>query len=324
MRENAPSATANLVAKNLLLVAATPPYDRFVPTEAAHLTGLLVEEFSRGGSAFVRRSTRRWFQSLSRTLERFTIPGLALHQALRKRYIERAVRESLAEGFNQVVIVGGGLDSLALRLCAEFPEVNFIELDHPATQRVKQSVTVRKRLVSSNLRLLPVDFTKQVLAEALHSCVDYRAGERTVFISEGVLMYLDACEVDEIFKCVQNQPCVSNRFIFTFMERDAEGRAGFRRSTWIARLWLSVKGEPFRWGLKPEEALSFLRARGFVLKDMATARYFKDMYLREHDLQDAALAEGEHVCVCESLARRRGPDSRESLSTRIEPGFFIL
>ena len=53
---------------------------------------------------------------------------------LRKRLIEEVVRASLTEGVEQVVIIGAGFDTLALRLCAGFPRTNFIEIDHPATQ----------------------------------------------------------------------------------------------------------------------------------------------------------------------------------------------
>lgn len=296
-----PSATANVVAKNVLLVANTPGYSWLVPEDAARLSGWLVADFSARGGAFVRRSTRRWFQIVRRVYERLTIPGLALHQALRKQYIERAVRSALAEGFEQVVILGGGLDSLAVRLHAEFPAVSFIELDHPATQRVKLRTLVRRQLVRHNLKLLPVDFRNESLAEALHNCRDYSAEKRTVFISEGVLMYLSAREVDSVFDSVRQGAKTESRFIFTFMERDEKGRASFRSSTQLVRLWLSLKGEPFRWGLKREELESFLRARGFTLKDLATHATFREIYLRERGLEDALLAEGECVCVSSSL-----------------------
>jgi methyltransferase (TIGR00027 family) len=302
MRENAPSATANVVARNVLLVANTPGYRGLVPEDAARLSGWLVADFSAPGRSFVRRSTRRWFQIVQGVYERLTIPGLALHQALRKQYIERMVRAALREGFEQVIILGGGLDSLAVRLHAEFPACSFIELDHPATQRVKLRTLVRRQLVRHNLKLLPVDFANECLEEALEHCPDYRAERRTVFISEGVLMYLEASEVERIFDFVRRQSKTERRFVFTFMEPDATGRPGFRRSTWLVRLWLNLKGEPFKWGLKREELESFLRARGFVLKGLATHATFRETYLRGHGLEDALLAEGENVCVASSFS----------------------
>lgn len=173
MKDNTPSATAIVVAKNVALIAATPSLAHLVPPAASELTGLLINAYRRRGGAFLRMAQHRWFQFLFQCYERCTIPGLALHQALRKLHIERIVRESLAEGFKQVVILGGGLDTLALRLHKEFPLVNFFELDHPDTQRVKGEVTERRQLAGSNLRLIPVDLAVQPLEGFLAANSDY-------------------------------------------------------------------------------------------------------------------------------------------------------
>lgn len=300
MKIDEPSATANIVAKNVLLVAGRRELSELVPCEAARLSGLFVAEFSTGGEAFVRRSGKRWFQLLQRIYERLTIPGLALHQVLRKRYIERVVRESLSEGFDQLLILGGGLDSLALRLHREFPAVNFFELDHPATQRVKRRAIERRRLARGNLRLVSIDFTKQSLEEALGACPEYVAEKRTLFLAEGVLMYLEAREVGSLLAFARGQSSAPHRFVFTFMETNGKGRASFRRSTWLARLWLRLRGEPFKWGLREREMESFLRVRGFVLKEMATSATLREIYLRAQRLDDEMLAEGENVCVCDA------------------------
>ncbi|MBD0371426.1 MAG: SAM-dependent methyltransferase [Pyrinomonadaceae bacterium] len=301
MKENEPSATADVVARNIVLISNTPALACLVPQDARLLSGWLVADSSGKGHSFVRRSGKRWFQMVRRIQEHLTIPGLALHQALRKRYIERAVRLSLSEGFEQVVVLGGGLDSLAVRLHREFPTANFIELDHPATQSVKLGSLTRRRLVGRNLSFLPVDFARQSLEERIKSCDAYQAERKTIFLAEGVLMYLAASEVESIFDFVRRQPCAQKRFVFTFMELDAKGRAGFRRSTRLVRLWLRMKGEPFKWGMRAGETENFLARRGFVLKDMATSRSFKEIYLREHGIEDELLAEGENVCVSDAI-----------------------
>jgi methyltransferase (TIGR00027 family) len=298
MKDNTPSATALVVARNIALVAANPRLAHLVPPAAAELTGLLIEAYCRRGGAFLRRARRPWFQFLFRCYERCTIPGLALHQALRKRHIERLVRAGLAEGFEQVVILGGGLDTLALRLHREFPGVHFLELDHPATQRVKREVAEGRQLAGVNLRLRPVDLSQQPLEDFLAASPDYDPQGRTIFLSEGVLMYLSPEEVKGLFAALQQQKCPAVRFVFTFMEPDAQGRPAFRNSTWLVRLWLRLKKEPFRWGLSRAEVAAFLEGCGFSLKEMVTAETFRQADL-QGDLKQTTLAEGEIVCVAE-------------------------
>ena len=312
MKYDTPSATANIVARNVVLVASTKSLSHLVAPDSARLTGWLFHAFSPTGEAFLRRARSRWFQSLFRLYERITIPGLALHQALRKRHIERVLRESLEEGFQQVVILGGGLDSLALRLRAEFARVRFMELDHPATQRVKQEVIQNRHLEGENLRLLPVDFTQQTLEQCLAACPGYQPDSRTVFLCEGVLMYLEEREVEAIFAFIRRQASPLNRFIFTFMEPDKSGKTNFRNSTWLVRLWLSWRKEPFKWGLPRMKMREFLDARGFLMRELATPDKFRELYLEQHDLRRATLAEGENVCVADSSLQdqKRSPDTR--------------
>jgi methyltransferase (TIGR00027 family) len=298
MRPHRPSATAHLVARNLLYVHRTKELERFVPADAARLSRQFIQAYSAPGEAAVNGAPALASERLFRFYERLTIPGLALHQALRKRYIEQQLRAHLAEGFEQVVVLGGGLDSLAVRLQAEFTEVNFIELDHPATQSIKREVIESRALAGDNFKLVPVDLTEASLAECLAGCSSYRSEARTVFLCEGVLMYLDDEEVNQLFNAIAQQ-ARAPRFIFTFMEPDEQGRTSFRNSTWLVRLWLAWRGEPFKWGLHRAEASRYLQARGFRLRELATDETLRELYLRPHGLDDATLAEGENICVCE-------------------------
>lgn len=300
MKDDSPSATAQLVARNILLIANTKKLSQFVAPAAARLSSLLVRAYSPEGEKFIRRAHRPLFQKLFRFYERITIPGLALHQALRKLSIEKSVRSSLDEGFEQVVVLGGGLDTLALRLHGEFPQVNFLELDHPATQAVKRKVITEHQLEGRNLTLVPVDFTRQTLKDCLAACADYAPPARTIFLCEGVLMYLDSSEVDGLFAFIREQRGLPPRFVYTFMEPDEKGRTNFRNSTRLVQLWLHFRKEPFKWGIDQNEMSEFLRARGFSMREMATPETFRELYLRPHGLSGVVLAEGENICVCDA------------------------
>ena len=73
-----------------------------------------------------------------RASESLTHPGILAHYWHRKRWIESRCRVAIKEGVTHVVVIGAGFDTLALRLAGEFPDVRWIELDHPATQGAKQ------------------------------------------------------------------------------------------------------------------------------------------------------------------------------------------
>lgn len=303
MKNDSPSSTANIVARNIAIVAATEETSLVVSPETARLNSLLIKTFSPSGERFIKRASHRWFQKLFHVFSLLTIRGLALHQALRKLHIENAVRQSLTENFRQVVILGGGLDTLSLRLCRAFPLVNFIEIDHPATQKVKLKAIKDQKLETENLHFLAADFTKQDLAEILNLSSNYDPQSRTVFICEGVLMYLKTEEVGEIFDFIKHQKADATRFIFTFMKPDKNGKINFRRSTFLVRLWLRWKNEPFKWGMKNKNLERFLAHKGFLIRELTTAETFRQKYLKKFGLENHSFAEGENICICETKSK---------------------
>ncbi|MEZ5426983.1 MAG: SAM-dependent methyltransferase [Pyrinomonadaceae bacterium] len=301
MKKDKPSNTARIVARNIAQVAAADKTGHLVAPEAIRLNAALLKGFSAKGSHLPESASRlRWRQMLFRFYERLTIRGLALHQALRKRHIETLVRAALTdEGFRQVVVIGGGLDTLAGRLCREFPGVNFLEIDHPATQKMKRETIEKLDGTGGNLHFLAVDLTRRTLEECLRKHPAYRADAKTVFVCEGVLMYLSEAQVAEVFDFIKKQ--AAPRFIFTFMERGRSGRTDFRNSTVLVRLWLKWKKEPFKWGIDAEEMEGFLSRLGFTQKTLATAEDFRRIYLEPNGLVGEPLAEGENLCVAETV-----------------------
>ncbi len=136
MHEDRPSSTATLIAAATVFLARDARVSDLVPSGAAEWCARCLEVLSRLKTVdTVSHPALRW---AARLAERASVPGLLLHFMLRKRWIEEAVRAALTEACGQVVVIGAGFDTLALRLSREFPRVSFIEIDHPATQKYKR------------------------------------------------------------------------------------------------------------------------------------------------------------------------------------------
>ena len=297
MKEDRPSATARTIALGTVLLKSDPRLGRWVPDEAAELCRGFLEAASPRGLNLARLCDRRWFRALMGWMERATLPGLGLHYALRKRFIEEVARRSLRDGTRQVVVLGGGFDTLALRLHAEFPGTLFIEIDHPATQRIKVKALDGRPSPGPNLRFVSSDFTRETIEEALLKRTPFDSSIRTHFVMEGVLMYLAKEDIDRIFSFVRRRAPSGSRFAFTFMDLRPGGRLGFARSSPLVNPWLRMMGEPFRWGLRRAELPGFLKSRGLELEELATSEVFRRKYLEPERMGTPILADGECVAV---------------------------
>jgi len=246
-----------------------------------------------------RCAGKSWFQKLVAMIERLTIPGMTLHYLLRKQYLEQVARDCLNTGTAQLVVLGAGFDTLALRLQGEFAEAVFFELDHPATQRVKLQALETHQVRLPRVKFLPVDFTRETLQQSLLDYRDYNPTAPTLFVAEGVLMYLPVEKVRDIFQFIRAHAGSGSRFAFTFLEPRADGEIAFQHSTKGVDLWLKLRAEPFRWGIKQNDLAGFLQANGFALHELANHETLRARYLTTETLFRVPLAEGECICVAE-------------------------
>ncbi len=109
----------------------------------------------------------------------------------RTRFFDERVLAAISAGVRQVVIVGAGYDDRALRFRS--PGVRFFELDHPATQADKARRVRALRAAkpgSGGPTLAPADFRDDDVAGVLEAS-GQDAGQPTLFICEGLLVYLD-------------------------------------------------------------------------------------------------------------------------------------
>jgi methyltransferase (TIGR00027 family) len=303
MSDRGPSATAQLIARSLVLLAEDPRTAPLVPAEAAQAYRWFVEEALGEALADwqLRLARRGWGRALARLAEAFAIPGIRLHYAVRKLYLEELTRQALAQGIHQVVVVGAGFDTLALRLHPEFPQALFVEVDHPSTQRVKRRVLEPRGLLRDNLQLLPADLARRSLAEAVASLPEYRTDDATLLIAEGLTMYLREPDVDALFGFLWDAAGPGSRTAFTFLELDRRGRPSFPGASPLVRPWLRLAGEPFTWGVRRGELPQFLTERGCELLAVAGADELRERYLAPRHLAGERLAPGEYLCLAERI-----------------------
>ncbi len=297
MRETRPSATALLIAQAMAFQGQDPALAGLIAPDAAALWDRFLAAADPDRARRVRRlAGQGWVRALADLGERLAIPGIRLHYAVRKLYLEAAVRAAIGAGVTQVAVLGAGLDPLALRLHREFPRILFVECDHPATQRVKRRA-LEGMARGPNLQLLELDHAKAGVADVLPALPAWRPEADTLLLAEGLTMYLQAAEVDALFAFLREHAGAGSRFAFTFMEPQGGGKVDFPGSTPLVRPWLRLVGEPFTWGVRREELPGFLAARGFSLLEVAGADLLRQRYLAPAGLAGRRLAVGEYVAV---------------------------
>jgi methyltransferase (TIGR00027 family) len=252
------------------------------------------------------------------------IPGMFAYYVARKQFIESRVRGFLAElsgsargessqGVSlvvaQVVVLGGGFDTLAKRLADDFPGTRVLEIDHPATQKAKRQGLERLGSLTPNLSLVAADLARVPLVDVL-STSGFNARLPTAYVIEGILMYLEESTVIELFGTLASVGPSDALCVFTAMTSRRDGTVGFEGGR-AARVdaWLARQREQFVWGIAPGNIGEFLAKTGWSLIDSPSVEHLA----AEAGFERSEVAGGEFVYVARlSVTSGPGTGSRKN------------
>ena len=198
----------------------------------------------------------------------------------RARFAEESLEKAVAEGVQQYVLLGAGLDTFALRRADLLDRIRVIEVDHPATQAVKrQRLAAMGLLPPPALHFVAVDFSREDLPHALlRSCFD---PELPAFFSWlGVTYYLEREHLFQVLRSLSATAAPDSRLAFDYM--DAEAFDPDRAAPQAQKLQEKVRllGEPMKTGLKPELLATNLREVGWELWQDLSAKEIETAYFR--------------------------------------------
>ncbi|MDB4911687.1 MAG: SAM-dependent methyltransferase [Gemmatimonadetes bacterium] len=206
----------------------------------------------------------------------FVAARFRAYMAARSRFAEDELRDAVAHGVRQYVILGAGLDTFAYR--NPFPELRVFEVDHPATQAWK-----RKRLaqvgiqVPSSMTFAPVDFNRETFDDGLKNA-GFDESAPAFFSWLGVTMYLETDIVLGTLRAIREMNA-SNGVVFDYaVPRETLGFVGRLALDAVSRR-VKKAGEPFRGFFAPADLIAKLRAMGYShVEDLGSAeidaRYF--------------------------------------------------
>ena len=208
-------------------------------------------------------------------------PGAFSSGVARTRLIDDLLERTVREGAKQVILLGAGFDTRALRL--DFlKDTAVIEIDHPDTSRVKQEILKSKTAgLPGNVSYCQADFNRQSLDDTgAASNIDF--GTAATIIWEGVTNYLSANAVDATFKWTEKFSRVD--VIFTYIDKKVLHHPEEFVGTESVQRYLRDAEEQWTFGFSPPELPGYLTAHGLSLIENVTAREYCAKYLSDRKL----------------------------------------
>lgn len=158
--------------------------------------------------------------------------------SVRTRFFDDFATHALAD-CTQVVLLGAGMDMRAYRLTAVTSNIKVFEID------VDSVLNLKEKLLSNitpppqprgQLTRVRADATSDWATKLLNTTFD--SCERTVWLVEGLVYYLDQSQVDALFRQIFELSASGSAVCFSAVSKLSEGRKG------LASMFKSAMSDP--------------------------------------------------------------------------------
>jgi len=228
--------------------------------------------------------------------------GIYEYVIARTKYIDAVFKQALAERFDQVLIFGAGFDTRALRFQDLMGNARVFELDAPATQQAKIGQYHKRHLaVPCNLTFVAIDFDKEFLPLKLNEA-GFVSHQRSLFILEGLVMYLQPESVEATFQTIQDCSGQGSWIVFDYVHASVLQQEGLYYGEKDMIKTVAGAGEQWNFGLEKGQIGHFLAAYGMQLIDHKDAKDLEQEYFTDANGKLAGRVNGTHGLV---LAEKR-------------------
>jgi methyltransferase (TIGR00027 family) len=207
---------------------------------------------------------------------------------LRTRYLDDRLDEQLANGCRQVVILGSGLDTRAVRKCSD--GVAYFEIDDPNTVNFKQA-RLAERSIDAPIHFIAGNYVASGIIPLLETN-GFDCDVPSFFIWEGNTMYLSEADVNKVLSDLRSglrQFSIS----FDYMDQAVVARTtGEPGATGFVERFAAM-GAPWHYGIDDLGALA--AAIGLTVADVRTVGDLHRQFWPERPLESIIY---DHYTLC--------------------------
>ena len=201
---------------------------------------------------------------------------------VRHRWAEDMVEKAISDGVKQVVILGAGYDSLALRRRDLMARIRLWEIDQAATQHEKMRRMRKQGLASHhNVSHVPANLEQTPLHEVLCG-TDLDMTAPAVFVWLGVSYYLTADATRNTLESIAGHMPQDTLVCMDYLVDEEHTAADWHDLRAGVAAFVAKRGEPWVSAHNPQVMPDFLRQCGFGDVDNLPPDRIAPLYLQNH------------------------------------------
>ena len=252
-----------------------------------------VQGYILGGAQFFEPEIYPAAWEPKELLRRLVNVHIAPSPLCRAAYTEKALKTAVLTGTKQYVILGAGMDTFAFREKEFVSKHKVFEVDHPLTQAdKKERIAHADWTIPDNLTFVPVDFTKDSLAELLIAA-GFDPSAKSFFSWLGVTYYLSTVAIGKMLSALSSLCADGSTLVFDYPDENLFSAPERRVQNTI--MMATAGGEPMKTAFSYSELEKLLEKYGFLIYELLTP---DDIQRDIIDKAGADMKAFEHVNYC--------------------------
>ena len=197
----------------------------------------------------------------------------------RARFCEDEAMRAVEEGMEQIVILGAGYDTFALRHHNLGNKVTIFELDQPATQQEKRSRMKSSNIAEpANVRYISSDLNQEDLFEVLVKN-GFDTNKPALFSWFGVTYYLPMETVKSTLSTISDNSAPNTEVLFDYLFQRSCVDSQWHKLYDDCEKFVAKKGEKWISSFDPDSMQDFLGECGYsnirhLTSDKINSQYF--------------------------------------------------
>ncbi len=223
--------------------------------------------------------------------------GIYEYVIARTKLLDEIFLDALTRQVHHIVLLGAGMDTRAIRFADRNQGTKIIELDIEKTQRPKIEILKRKQVKLPNeLVFASIDFNEQSLSDVLVEA-GYQNGQQSLFLWEGVTMYLNPEAVDGTLSFIRDSSQSGSQIVFDYVYGSVLRRENSLYGEKEIFDTVSRAGEGWTFGIENGQIDEFLTERGFILMAHYSPANLESKYFQKSDGNLVRRINGTHCIV---------------------------
>jgi len=208
------------------------------------------------------------------------MPGVNGAIVSRIRFIDEVVDQCLSSDFRQMVIIGAGYDTRAYRINGVSKKLKVFEVDHPMTGEIKtKTIAAIFDGLPGHVTYVPVIFGHDRMDQKLMEN-GFQQGLKTLFIAEGLLMYIPPQAVDDLLAFITAASSPDSVFVADYFPSDVIDGTSPLKEARVLKQFVENEGSTLMFGIEEGTALDFFVHRGFYNINLVPAPSLRQTYFR--------------------------------------------